>query len=70
MVYCTLHLPRGTDIAILVQKLQQHGIVHHQSFANISEACRAALSVATENDRIVAFGSFHTVAEAMTVCYP
>lgn len=65
-----LHLPRGTDNAVLVQKLQQHGIIHYQSFTNISEACRAALSVATENDRIVAFGSFHTVAEAMTVCYP
>ena len=34
-------------------------------FAGVGEAYRAALSEAGENDRIVVFGSFHTVAEVM-----
>lgn len=64
-----LSVPRALPLLQLEAKLQQHGIIHSQTFANIQAACRAALSAATENDRIVAFGSFHTVAEAMAVCH-
>ena len=63
-----LHLPRGMNLTDLQTKLQQHQIDHVKSFENIQAACTAALSAATENDRIVVFGSFHTVAEAMAVC--
>ncbi|QMT30616.1 bifunctional tetrahydrofolate synthase/dihydrofolate synthase [Alysiella filiformis] len=63
-----LHLPRGMTNDQLQQQLSQHHIQHVKSFDSIAQACQAALSAATENDRIVVFGSFHTVAEAMAVC--
>lgn len=63
-----LHIPRGMNNAQLNEKLTQHQIAHIKSFENVADACQAALSAATENDRIVVFGSFHTVAEAMLVC--
>lgn len=63
-----LDMPRGMTISQLENKLAQHQITHTRSFKNVAEACQTALSVATENDRIVVFGSFHTVAEAMSVC--
>jgi len=36
-----------------------------QTFATVTDAVRHACNEAGENDRIVAFGSFHTVAEVM-----
>lgn len=63
-----LDVPRGMTIEQLEHKLAQHQITRTRSFKNVAQACQTALSVATENDRIVAFGSFHTVAEAMSVC--
>lgn len=63
-----LHLPRGMTASQLHDKLAEHQIAQIKIFENVGEACQAALSAATENDRIVAFGSFHTVAEAMAVC--
>lgn len=62
-----LHLPRGMTLAQLHDKLAQHQIVQIKNFENVGAAYQAALSAATENDRIVVFGSFHTVAEAMAV---
>ena len=47
--------------------LNQAGIEAVHSFPNITEAYQSALSQATENDRIVTFGSFHTVAEVMDI---
>ncbi len=63
-----LHMPRGRDLANLQAAFAQHAITQIKTFDNIETACKAALSAATENDRIVVFGSFHTVAEAMAVC--
>ncbi|MDO4434621.1 MAG: bifunctional tetrahydrofolate synthase/dihydrofolate synthase [Alysiella sp.] len=63
-----LHLPRGMNATQLSEKLSQHGIEKIKMFDNIQAACANALSQATENDRIVVFGSFHTVAEANTIC--
>lgn len=60
---------RAAHINELAAKLQQHGIVNIQKYPDIKEAHQAALSAATENDRIVIFGSFHTVAEATAICY-
>jgi dihydrofolate synthase/folylpolyglutamate synthase len=33
--------------------------------STVSSACRQALAAAADNDRIIIFGSFYTVAEAM-----
>lgn len=63
-----LHLPRGRNLADLRNILMAHGIEQIREFDDVQAACNAALSVAGENDRIVVFGSFHTVSEAMTVC--
>lgn len=63
-----LHLPRGLSQQSLLNAFEQNQITQIHSFDTIETACETALSVATENDRIVVFGSFHTVAEAMDVC--
>lgn len=63
-----LPVPRGTPLNELKNKLEQHQIHEIETFDSIAQACEVALSVATENDRIVVFGSFHTVAEAMEIC--
>ena len=59
-------VPRGATAEELVQALQQRGVRGEiQTFHDVGEALRYACNVAGENDRIAAFGSFHTVAEAM-----
>lgn len=64
-----LDMPRGRSLENMQTVLAAHNIHAVQSFGNIRAACEFALSHAGENDRIVVFGSFHTVAEAMTVCH-
>ena len=60
-----LGVPRGMTAEALVRKLSEHGIENVKVFENIEKAYRAALEKAGENDRIVVFGSFHTVAAVM-----
>lgn len=60
-----LDVPRGMTAEALVRKLAEHGIENVKVFENIEKAYRAALEKAGENDRIVVFGSFHTVAAVM-----
>ena len=60
-----LDVPRGMTAEALVRKLSEHGIGNVKVFENIEKAYRAALEKAGENDRIVVFGSFHTVAAVM-----
>ena len=60
-----LNMPRGMNNEELHMKLAAQGIENVLSFAAIEEAYQAALAIASENDRIVVFGSFHTVAEVM-----
>lgn len=58
--------PRGATAAQLAQVLQDVGIrATVQTFENVAAALQYAYNAAGENDRIVAFGSFYTVAEAM-----
>jgi dihydrofolate synthase/folylpolyglutamate synthase len=63
---CTLGGPRGTDAQTLARILSSAGIraplLRHGSAAAAFAAARAE---AGENDKIVAFGSFLTVAEVM-----
>lgn len=58
-----LALPRGMTIQALQEKFIQHNITAVTAYHDVKEAYQAALSEAGENDRIVVFGSFHTVAE-------
>ncbi|EGZ47111.1 bifunctional tetrahydrofolate synthase/dihydrofolate synthase [Neisseria wadsworthii] len=60
-----LHLPRGMTSEQLAEKLAAHDISNVKQFENIAKAYDAAFAAASENDRIVVFGSFHTVAEVM-----
>lgn len=57
-----LNLPRGLNSDTLAVKLTEAGIKHVKIFDTVGDAWRAALSVSDEDDRIVVFGSFHTVA--------
>jgi len=59
---CSLPPPRGASASELAQVLRQAGVGGLREFENPAEAYAAACSSATENDRIIAFGSFHTVA--------
>ena len=59
---CTLPPPRGASAAELAQVLRQAGVGALREFESPAEAYAAACSSASENDRIAAFGSFHTVA--------
>ena len=58
--------PRGAaagEMDHIVQQCRVRGEI--QAFQSIAEALRYACNAAGENDRIVAFGSFYTVAEVM-----
>lgn len=62
-----LPVPRSRSLDDLHHKLTEHGINNIHTFENIQAAYESALSQADENDRIVVFGSFHTVAEALEI---
>ena len=58
--------PRGAKAVDLNRKIlnnNPNSIV--SSFANVASALTAACKFATKNDRIIVFGSFYTVADAM-----
>jgi dihydrofolate synthase/folylpolyglutamate synthase len=57
---------RSATVSEIVQVLEQSRIRGEiRDFSNIAEALRYAYNAAGENDRILALGSFYTVAEAM-----
>ena len=61
-----LAVPRGAtaaELALVAEAEQVAGAL--LSFATVTEALQHACNEATENDRIVAFGSFYTIAEVM-----
>jgi dihydrofolate synthase/folylpolyglutamate synthase len=62
---CTLPPPRGATAAELAQVLRQAGVDAVREFENPALAYAAACSEAADNDRIVVFGSFHTVADVL-----
>jgi len=60
---------RGAPPALLRRELEAAGVTEPVTeCANIAAACAQACDMATENDRILVFGSFYTVAAAMRVC--
>ena len=57
---------RGATAGLLAEKLDAHGLAGKYSrHIGIAEAYAAARESAGENDRILVFGSFHTVAEIL-----
>ena len=60
-----LDVLRGMTAEALQVKLEAQNIENIQTFTSVREGVRAALAGAGENDRIVVFGSFHTVADVM-----
>jgi dihydrofolate synthase/folylpolyglutamate synthase len=60
--------PRGANATELAQVLRVQPVRGEiLTFATVSDALRHACNEAAENDRIVTFGSFYTVAAAMRV---
>jgi len=64
---CTLPLPRGARAAELAHALRQAGVQAVREFESPALAYAAACSEANENDRILVFGSFHTVADVLAL---
>jgi len=62
---CNLPPPRGAPATELAQVLRQAGVDAVREFGNPAEAYAAACSGAAENDRILVFGSFLTVADVI-----
>ncbi len=64
----TLPPPRGATAAMLRSRLEHAGVDASsvREFADPAQAWRAALGASTEADRIVVFGSFQTVAAALS----
>jgi dihydrofolate synthase/folylpolyglutamate synthase len=62
----SIDAPRGATAEELVHVLEQEGVIGEvQAFNTVTEALNHACKEAGENDRIITFGSFYTVAEAM-----
>lgn len=62
----SLHLPRGATAAQLVEALTAAGVrAPAQTFDDVHQAWAAARRDAGEADRIVVFGSFHTVGDIL-----
>jgi dihydrofolate synthase/folylpolyglutamate synthase len=57
--------PRGTTAQHTAQHLAAAGVRDVVCCASVAEACAKAREAATVDDKIVVFGSFHTVSEAM-----
>ena len=67
---CTLPGPRGAGAAQLASQLHEQGVaVPIHEYATAADAYAAAQGAAGPDDRIVAFGSFLTVADVMHVMY-
>lgn len=59
-----LPVPRGSDAGPLVAALAELG-AEVEACASVADACSRARAVAADGDRIVVFGSFHTVAAVL-----
>ncbi len=56
---------RAMSGLVVAERVRAAGVTAVQAFNDIAQACERAQSEAREGDRVVVFGSFHTVAEAM-----
>ncbi len=62
--------PRGATAESMAQKLAAAGITAVTAFEHVESALKAARETASVDDKIVVFGSFHTVSEAMQAMKP
>ena len=60
-----LDVPRGADAARLMTAFSRLGVENVSVFSSMREAWDGACALASGNDTIVIFGSFHTVADFM-----
>ncbi len=58
---------RGTDGSALAAAITESGVKVDTAYFSVAAALAAAQNAAKGGDRIVVFGSFHTVAEALAV---
>jgi dihydrofolate synthase / folylpolyglutamate synthase len=58
-----LYVKRGASLTILRAALQENHITAVNEFSSLEQAFESAMSRAKEGDRVVIFGSFHTVSE-------
>jgi len=62
----TLNVPRSASVACLVEHLNNIGINDNiNTYLSIRDAYQYLLTSVSENDRVIVFGSFHTVQEAL-----
>lgn len=62
----SLDVPRGASAEAVMNQLKEGGVTAPvEGFSTVAEACRRACELAGESDRIAAFGSFYTVADAL-----
>ena len=62
-----LNVPRGMNAKNMSEAVRGAGAdVRLTACESVTDACKQALAIATENDRVIVFGSFYTVAEAIT----
>lgn len=68
----TLEVPRGAQASLLIESLTALGVAVECGYPSVDEALADASGKARPDDRIVIFGSFYTVAEAMAAlpCAP
>lgn len=60
--------PRGASASDMLGVLAKEGLAERaQALPSVAEAYRLACELAAEDDKIIVFGSFHTVAEAMAL---
>jgi len=59
--------PRGTDVDSLAQRLAATRAGEGDRHAHVGDALQAAHKQARAGDRILVFGSFHTVAAALAL---
>jgi len=63
----SLNVPRGAKALVLAKALAAEGISACYCFNTVENAYSEALANANKQDRIIVFGSFHTVAAVQTV---
>ena len=57
---------RGASADEILEVMEQEGLARHaETFASVADAYHHACAKAAEDDKILVFGSFYTVAEAM-----
>lgn len=60
-----LTLKRASSLEQLEQAIRSAGITQYQSFSDVAAAYHAAFDAAGDQDRLLVFGSFHTVAAVL-----